>query len=219
VPPPFPPPPCKQQQQQQCWTCEACIFENSDLHSQSCGVCDSPNPLLQSWSCAVCSFQNLDMHLDVCDVCSSPRIPVAKPRAEGLHSSGIHIMAIALNFSRHQLKRCKISIFPRIHQWTLLSFVLAFFKRRLGGGASVAALASRVTLYDGSAAARRRAFNDRVMRRVFGGAGANIIAGSARSEMSRMLHEGPPADDEYTLELQVTRTRVCLCGDGCLCGG
>jgi len=152
------------------------------------------------------------MDLDVCGVCNSPRIPDAKPRAEGIHSSSIHIMAIALNFSRQQTKRCKIFIPSRIHQWTLLSFVLAFFKRRLGGGATVAALATRVTLYDGSAAARRDAFNDRIMRRVFGGVGANIISGSARSEMSRMLHEGPSVDNEYMLELQVTRPRVSLCG-------
>jgi hypothetical protein len=184
-------PPCKQQQQQ-CWNCEVCTFENSDLHSQACGVCNSPNPHLQSWACTACSFQNTHMHLDACDVCNSPRIPVAKPRAQGLHSSSVHVMAIALNFSRHQTKRRKIVISPRIHQWTLSSFVLAFLKRRLGGGACAAALATRFALYDCSAsvsAARRRALNDLVLRRVFGGVGADVIARSARTEMSRMLHE------------------------------
>jgi hypothetical protein len=140
------------------------------------------------------------MDLDECDVCKHPRIFVAKPRAQGVHSSSIHIMAIALNFSRPKTNRSKILVPPRMHQWSLLSFVLAFLKPRLGGGATVATLASRIALHGGST----RGFNDRILRRVFGGAGADIIACSARAELSRMLHEGPPVC-EYMMELQVSR--------------
>ena len=184
---------------QRIWTCQVCTFDNSDMHSQACGVCNNPNPL-KCWACSACSFQNADMDVDECGVCSCPRIFVAKPRAQGLHSSSIHIMAIALNFSRPKTKRSKVFLSPRMHQWTLLSFVLAFLKPRLGGGASVAALAKRIALYNGST----RGFNDRILRRVFGGAGADIIARGARAELSRMLHEGPPVC-EYMMELQVSR--------------
>jgi hypothetical protein len=205
----FPPPPLscnqqqqQQQQQQQCWNCEVCTFENSDRHSQACGVCNFPNPHVQSWVCSACSFQNSDMDLDECGVCNFPRIFATKPRAQGVHSSSFHIMAMALNFSRPKTRRSKIFMSPRMHQWTLLSFVLAFLKPRLGGGASVAALAKKIALYDCSTRGFKTGFNDRILRRVFGGAGANIIARSARTELSRMLHEGPPVC-EYMMELQV----------------
>ncbi len=179
-----------------------------------CGTAPTPKDL-QSWACTACSLQNSHLDVDSCGVCHSPRIPVAKPRAEGLHSNCAHVMAIALNFSRHKTKRCKIFISPRIHQWTLSSFVLAFLKRRLGGGASVAALATRIALYDGSrcvSAARRRAINDLILRRVFGGVGADTIARSARAELSRMVHEGPPVCSEHLMELQVRSTCVCVRG-------
>ncbi len=94
---------------------------------------------------------------------------------------------------------------PRIHRWTLLSFVLAFLKPRLGGGAAVAALATRI------AHGTRRGkiyFNDLILRRVFGGVGADITARSARTELSRMLLEGPPVG-VYMKEIQVARPCVC----------
>ena len=66
---------------QQCWTCHLCSFDNLDMQSQTCGVCNGRNPNLQSWTCNACTFQNSDMDLDACDVCNSPKQPIAPPPA------------------------------------------------------------------------------------------------------------------------------------------
>ena len=65
---------------QRIWTCQVCTFDNSDMHSQACGVCNNPNPL-KCWACSACSFQNSEPNLEACTICHSPRHPVAAPSA------------------------------------------------------------------------------------------------------------------------------------------
>jgi hypothetical protein len=62
----------------QSWTCQECTFDNSEIHSPACGVCDCPNPL-QFWTCIACSFQNSDQNCQSCNVCNCPRTLVNKP--------------------------------------------------------------------------------------------------------------------------------------------
>ena len=88
-----------------------------------------------------------------------------------------------------------------LHLVSLFCFGLLFLRQRLGGGALVAVLAER--LGAGVAAGRRGAlaFDELVVRRVFGGRGVEAMGRSMRAEMMRMLQTLPVC--AYMVSLQV----------------
>ena len=102
-------------------------------------------------------------------------------------------VAIARHFSVRKLRRAlrRLVRSASFHEPSLLSFGLLFVRQRVGGGAPVAELAER--LGAGVAAGRRGAlaFDELVVRRVFGGRGVEAMACSMRVEMMRMLQTGP----------------------------
>ena len=130
-------------------------------------------------------------------------------------------VAIARHFSVRKLRRAlrRLVRSAPFHEPSLLSFGLLFVRQRVGGGAPVAELAER--LGAGVAAGRRGAlaFDELVVRRVFGGRGVEAMARSMRVEMMRMLQTLPVC--AYMVSLQVNvrgpdgRCVWCLC-DYCL---
>ena len=109
-------------------------------------------------------------------------------------------IAIARHFSVCKLRRAlrrlvrSDGLFVRsapFHKPSLLCFGLLFVRQRVGGGALVAELAER--LGAGVAAIPRGAlaFDELVVRRVFGGRWVEAMARSMRTEMMRMLQTRP----------------------------
>ena len=102
-------------------------------------------------------------------------------------------VAIARHFSLRKLRRAlrRLVRSAPFHEPSLLSFGLLFVRQRVGGGAPVAELAER--LGAGVAATREGAlaFDELVVRRVFGGRGVEAMAHSMRAEMMRMLQTRP----------------------------
>ena len=112
-------------------------------------------------------------------------------------------VAIARHFSVRKLRRAlrRLVRSAPFHEPSLLSFGLLFVRQRVGGGAPVAELAER--LGAGVAAGRRGAlaFDELVVRRVFGGRGVEAMARSMRAEMMRMLQTRPVC--AFAVNLQV----------------
>ena len=112
-------------------------------------------------------------------------------------------VAIARHFSVRKLRRAlrRLVRSAPFHESSLLCFGLLFVRQRVGGGAPVAELAER--LGAGVAAGRRGAlaFDELVVRRVFGGRGVEAMACSMRVEMMRMLQTRPVC--AYAVNLQV----------------
>ena len=112
-------------------------------------------------------------------------------------------VAIARHFSVRKLRRAlrRLVRSAPFHEPSLLCFGLLFVRQRVGGGAPVAELAER--LGAGVAAGRRGAlaFDELVVRRVFGGRGVEAMARSMRAEMMRMLQTGPVC--AFAVNLQV----------------
>ena len=98
-------------------------------------------------------------------------------------------VAIARHFSVRKLRRAlrRLVRSAPFHEPSLFCFGLLFVRQRVGGGAPVAELAER--LGAGVASGRRGAlaFDELVVRRVFGGRGVEAMARSMRAEMMRML--------------------------------
>jgi hypothetical protein len=138
--------------------------------------------------------------------------------ALGMFADACCAVAIARHFCLRQLRRAlhRLVRSASLYERSLLSFGLMFVRRRLGGGAQVAALAvalgARVSASRGGATA----FEELVARRVFGGCWVQAIVRSMRAEMIRMQQSKPVC--AFLLDLQVMVH--CACGGGyccCLC--
>ena len=112
-------------------------------------------------------------------------------------------VAIARHFSVRKLRRAlhRLVRSASFHEPSLLCFGLLVVRQRLGGGAPVAELAER--LGSGVAAGRggAQAFDELVVRRVFGGRGVEAMARSMRAAMMRMLQTPPVC--AFAVNLQV----------------
>ena len=128
-------------------------------------------------------------------------------------------VAIARNFSLRKLRRALRHLAlvrsAPFHEPSLLSFGLLFVRQRVGGGAPVAELAER--LGAGVAAGRRGAlaFDELVVRRVFGGRGVEAMARSMRAAMMRMLQTRPVC--AFAVNLQVMGGGGGRAAWGCSC--
>ena len=131
-------------------------------------------------------------------------IPLWKPFAlHSMFTDACCAVAIARHFSVRKLRRAlrRLVNSAPFHEPSLLCFGLLFVRQRVGGGAPVAELAER--LGAGVAAGRRGAlaFDELVVRRVFGGRGVEAMARSMRVEMMRMLQTPPVC--AFAVNLQV----------------
>jgi hypothetical protein len=126
-------------------------------------------------------------------------------------------VALARQLCLRQLRRAlhRPARSASLDERLLLSFGLVFVRRRLGGGAHVAALA--VALGAGVSASRggATAFEDLVARRVFGGCWVQAIVSCMRAEIIRMQQSKPVC--AFLLDLQVMVHCVCGGGGDCCC--
>ena len=125
---------------------------------------------------------------------SSPPCPPAL-KAPRMFTDACCAVAIARHFSVRKLRRAlhRLVRSAPFHEPSLLCFGLLFVRQRVGGGAPVAELAERLGAGPGVAAGRRGApaFDELVVRRVFGGLWVEAMGRSMRVEMMRMLQTRP----------------------------
>jgi hypothetical protein len=79
----------------------------------------------------------------------------------------------------------------------MVSFIVAFLKKRFGGSAWTTMLGTRMTRYNESTCS----FRDMITKRVLGGQGSASVARDLRAELSRMIFKQPVC--KYTSSLQV----------------
>jgi hypothetical protein len=143
----------------------------------------------------VAKTSGIDVPNDLKRSKSTKSSPSCQPALEALRmlTDACCAVATARHFSVRKLRRAlrRLVRSAPFHELSLLSFGLLFVRQRVGGGAPVAELAER--LGAGVAAGRRStlAFDELVVRRVFGGRGVDAMARSMRAAMIRMLQTRP----------------------------
>jgi hypothetical protein len=94
---------------------------------------------------------------------------------------------------------CSIFMMSPIYAMSTVGFGMSFIKKRFGGGALTATLASK--MLKNAAAGSASPFLSLIMRRVFGGRGSEVIGHSVRQELRHMIYQQPVCT--YMRSLQV----------------
>ncbi len=94
---------------------------------------------------------------------------------------------------------CSILMMSPIYAMSMVGIGISFIKKRFGGSALTATLASKVL--KSAPAGSASLFFSIIVKRVFGVRGSKVIAQSARTELSHMIHQQPVC--KYMSSLQV----------------
>jgi hypothetical protein len=96
-----------------------------------------------------------------------------------------------------------------IYAMSMVGLGISFIKKRFGGSALTAALASK--MLKGAAPGSASPFLSTIIKRLFGGRGSEVIAHSVRKELGHMVYQRPVC--KYMSSLQV----FCLLGSLSTC--
>jgi hypothetical protein len=104
---------------------------------------------------------------------------------------------------------CSIFMMSPVYAMSMVGFGMLFIKKRFGGGALTATLASK--MLKNAPADSASPFLSIIMKRVFGGRGSEAIGHSVRQELRHMIYQQPVCT--YMRSLQV----CCLLGAPSTC--